>query len=109
METPNLELLLKWKEEHFKLDSIQQLLIWKTKRITGSLSLNLCLKNLDIAFHKLGEKLTLFHIPIQLGLSKGSNTTVNLYVAPNDIYLHLLEKYHSFLKIQNSKYQVGNI
>ena len=72
----------------------------KTKRIPGSLSLNLCLDNFRSKFPKFSNKLNLFHIPIQIGLSVDDSPRVNIYLTPDDIYTHLLEKYNSFLKIQ---------
>lgn len=73
-----------------------------SKRTSGKVTLNLCLTPYSIARQKMEESLTLYHIPVQIGVLDHSMGDLRIFIRPRDIYDNLKGRFNILHKINTN-------
>ena len=73
-----------------------------SKRTLGTVNLNLCLSPYSLSSEKIENSLTLYHIPVQIGIIEQKSRVINIYLRPRDIYDNLNGRFQILSKINTN-------
>lgn len=100
----DLDQLTKYENILQKYKTLEPLksLVLQSERTSGSVILKLCLKKYLLPTSKIEDSLTLYNIPVQIGVLEQCSSDLKIFIRPRDIYESLYCRFNILCKINTN-------